>query len=119
MVILVKKFYYSAIAIWPFVIIREDDYSIQLLNHECVHLEQQKEMLFVFAYLWYIVEYLIKLAYYRNRRKAYRAISFEREAIAAEQIIGYLGYRKRYTWLKFLYIKDKGGKYYNPNKAKK
>lgn len=72
------------------------------INHEEIHTAQMKEMLYVFFYLWYIVEWLVRLVQYRNFRKAYRNISFEREAYACESDMGYLQRRKRYAWFNYL-----------------
>lgn len=74
-------------------------------NHEEIHTVQMKEMLYVFFYLWYVTEWLVRLAMRRNARKAYRSISFEREAYANEKDMGYLGRRRRYSWTGYL----KGG----------
>ena len=61
-----------------------------------------QETLYIFFYLWYIIEWLIKLAIIRDTRKAYRAISFEREAYLFQVIPNYLEERKHYCWLKHL-----------------
>lgn len=106
MLILVRYLWFSAITVFPFMIVRKQDYSITLLNHEYIHLKQQTEMFIVFAYVWYFIEWLIKVIYYMNFRKAYLAVSFEREAVAGEPIIGYAGNRKPYAWFKFIYIPD-------------
>lgn len=71
-------------------------------RHESIHTRQMQEMLYIFFYLWYIIEWLIKLAIIRDTRKAYRAISFEREAYQNQAIPGYLEERKHYCWLKHL-----------------
>ena len=47
------------------------------INHEQMHTEQMKEMLYIPFYLLYGVEWLIKLFCKGN---AYRNLSFEREA---------------------------------------
>ena len=39
-----------------------------------------KEMYYIFFYIWYAIEFLVHFAKTRNTDKAYRAISFEREA---------------------------------------
>ena len=49
-------------------------------RHESIHTRQMQETLYIFFYLWYLTEWLIKLAIIRGTRKAYRAISFERES---------------------------------------
>ena len=49
----------------------------QLINHERIHTAQMLEMLVVGFYLWYTVEWLVRLL---MRGNAYLNISFEREA---------------------------------------
>lgn len=50
----------------------------RIQNHEAIHTVQMKEMLYIFFYFWYLVEWLVKL--FRYGRNAYENISFEREA---------------------------------------
>ena len=69
------------------------------LNHEKIHTAQMKEMLYVFFYLWYIFEWLIRLFMKGN---AYRNISFEREAYSNEDDVIYLDSRKIFAWTKYL-----------------
>ena len=57
----------------------------------------------VFLY-WYGIEYLIRLAYYRNSITAYKNISFEREAYAKEDDVVYLDSRKPFVWVKYIKI---------------
>ena len=73
------------------------------LNHEQIHTEQMKEMLYVFFYLWYLIEWLIRLIILRDSHNAYRAISFEQEAYANQANLTYLEGRKRYRWLSYLF----------------
>lgn len=74
-------------------------------NHEEIHTKQMKELLFLFFYLFYGFEWLIKLFYYKfNSKKAYRNISFEREAYNNQNNLEYLDNRKHYNWFKL--IKD-------------
>ncbi len=54
------------------------------INHEKIHLQQQKELLLIGFYLAYIFEYLLNLYVFRNKKKAYRSISFEKEAYKNE-----------------------------------
>lgn len=74
----------------------------KVLNHESIHTEQMKELLYVPFYILYILEWLIKLFIYFSPTKAYRNISFEREAYDNELNFQYIETRKRYTWLKRL-----------------
>lgn len=67
------------------------------LNHEAIHTAQMKELLYVGFYLWYVIEWLVKLFIYG--KQAYRNISFEREAYTYDDYEGYLTIRKRYNWI--------------------
>ena len=69
------------------------------LNHEKIHTVQMREMLYVFFYIWYVTEWLIRLFMKGN---AYRNISFEREAYSNEDDVIYLESRKRFAWIKYL-----------------
>jgi hypothetical protein len=69
--------------------------SDELMNHERIHTAQQREMLFVFFYLAYLVEWLVRLPL---RGNAYRNISFEREAYANQRNLNYLRSRRPFAW---------------------
>ncbi len=73
-----------------------------LINHETIHIIQQLELLVVFFYPFYLIEYAIRLIQYRDQHKAYRNISFEREAYANEHNLNYLKKRKFYSFLKYI-----------------
>lgn len=73
-----------------------------VMTHEKIHWEQEKEMMIIGFYLWYVIEFLIKLAYYRNWKRAYRSISFEREAFANEMIDDYVINRKHFKWIDYV-----------------
>ncbi|MBQ0022722.1 MAG: hypothetical protein KBT29_05740 [Prevotellaceae bacterium] len=73
------------------------------LNHEYIHTMQQIEMLFVGFYLWYGVEYLVRLIQQKgNSNLAYHSISFEREAYANQKVPDYKKHRRPYSWSKYL-----------------
>ena len=97
---------FKAVNLFGILFVRDDAYmGAADINHEEIHTAQMKEMLYVSFYLWYAAEWLVRLAMYGNARKAYRSISFEREAYANEKDMSYLGRRRRYSWTKHL----KGG----------
>ena len=73
--------------------------SERTLRHEAIHTAQMKEMLYIFFYLWYVVEWIIRLFMKGN---AYRNISFEREAYSNEDDVIYLESRKRFAWIKYI-----------------
>lgn len=76
-----------------------------VVNHERIHTQQQKELLFIPFYVLYILEWLFRLLQYRNQNKAYMNISFEREAYQHGDNLSYLYTRKPYSWMKYLRIK--------------
>ena len=119
---------YKAITILPFVFARKkfkplDDVTI---NHEGVHIMQQLEVLvtafFAIAmvvlsldwslwwlllslcvyYIWYGIEYFIRLCIYGNGKEAYRNISFEQEAFMNEKDFNYLIERNAFAWVKYI-----------------
>ena len=73
--------------------------SNELMNHERIHTAQQREMLFVFFYLAYFMEWLVRLP---MRGNAYRNISFEREAYANQRNLDYLHSRPHYAWRRYM-----------------
>ena len=100
---------YSAINIFSIIFVRKDYYNRvsinkmkEVLNHEQIHTKQMQELLYVFFYIWYGLEYLIKLCYYFNFHKAYKNVSFEREAYEYENDYKYLENRKHYSWFKYV-----------------
>jgi hypothetical protein len=95
---------FNALAIWPFIILKEKNlkYDIILLNHERIHLRQQVEMLWVIFFIFYLLEFFIKLVIYKKPKLAYHNLSFEREAYYNEQNLNYLKERKIWNSLKYL-----------------
>ena len=94
---------FTALTLWPLVFVRKGQrYTEQTARHEAIHGEQQKEMLIIFFLLWYGIEWIIKWAKYRNRLTAYVNISFEREAYAKQDRVGYVDERRHYSWIKYL-----------------
>jgi hypothetical protein len=78
--------------------------SQNIINHERIHTAQMKEMLYIFFYVWYVTEWIIRLPMYKS--KAYRNISFEREAYANMTDYGYLRKRRKpYAWIKYILLK--------------
>ena len=96
---------YVGLSLWPFIILREASYKQDkvLLRHERIHLRQQQELLLVFFYLWYVLEWLFRTLWYFDSYRAYQNISFEREAYANEEDANYLNARKPYGFLKYIF----------------
>lgn len=78
----------------------------QFIRHETIHWEQQKEMLIVFFYLWYAIEYIIRLIVYRSHNKAYKSVMFEKEAYTLERSESLFNAREHYDWLFYDYSVD-------------
>ena len=83
---------YRGLTLFPFVIIRNflDKENKVLLNHEKIHIRQQLELLIFPFFVLYFLEYLVRLVQFKNKNKAYRNISFEREAYDNERNLDYL-----------------------------
>ena len=106
---------FTAINLFGFVFIKKN-YKQALVNnperynrlvrHEAIHTAQGKYLLWIFFYIFYFIEWLIRLVQYREFTAAYNNISFEREAYANEHDINYLQNRKAFA--SFGYVKKSG-----------
>lgn len=95
---------FLGISLWPFIILKKTELKLDnvFINHEKIHLRQQIEMLVIPFYFWYLMEYLFRMFQYKNRREAYRNISFEREAYANEKDLDYLKTRPFWRYIHYL-----------------
>lgn len=74
------------------------------VRHEAIHTRQQRELLFFLFFLCYGVEYVARLFLCGfDAARAYRSVSFEREAYANEGTPEYLRYRRPYAWTRYLW----------------
>jgi len=102
MIVVVNKYLlvkgFKGISLYPFVILKHKVLAKDsiFMNHERIHLSQQIEMLILPFYLWYSLEFLLRLVQFKNVKLAYKNISFEREAYANESDFNY--FRKRQLW---------------------
>jgi hypothetical protein len=98
----------GGLTLWPYIILREKYRDNKLytkkviitINHESIHIKQQQELLVLPFYLWYFIEWFLKLFIYGKR--SYYEISFEREAYNNQDNLNYLKTRKWYSFLKYL-----------------
>jgi hypothetical protein len=99
-----KKFYsIDGITLWPFILIRKGisgRYREVVVNHETIHFRQQQELLVIFFYVIYGLNWLLNFLRYWNSDKAYRNIIFEKEAYSHEADLSYLQNRKPFAFLK-------------------
>ena len=91
-----------AITLMPFGIFIKPDYfgDDQTIRHEMIHAKQQLEMMILPFYVWYLIEWLIRLVI--NWKMAYMSVSFEREAYRNDENSEYLTGRKRLAWVAYL-----------------
>ena len=83
------------------IYIKEDKlWTPRRLRHEVIHWKQQMEMLVIPFYIWYLLEWLIKLLFYG--RKAYENISFEKEAYTFDEVKGYPYMRSKFAWTRYI-----------------
>ena len=100
---------YVAINLFGLVFARKEFKPLSKVteNHERIHTAQMRELLYVFFYIWYGIEWIVRLFQYRNSKEAYLNISFEREAYQNQSNMSYLKVRKKYQNFKYLSIKKK------------
>ena len=93
---------YRGLTLFPFIFLlrKEDKRNKVLINHEKIHIRQQLELLVFPFFIWYGIEFLIRLLQYKNWSRAYRNISFEREAYKNEKDLDYLKKRSFWSFLK-------------------
>lgn len=107
MILIVSKYLvpkgYRGLTVFPFVFLkqRESVADTVMLNHEKIHLRQQLELLLLPFFVWYGLEFLWNFSKEQDAKRAYRAISFEREAYANEKDLHYLKQRSFWKFLKY------------------
>jgi len=80
---------------------RETYYS-RTLNHEKIHIRQQIETLLILFTVLYFTELALRFLFCFNFKKAYRKVSFEKEAYENSSNLNYLKYRKFWSFIKYL-----------------
>ena len=97
---------YIGITIFPFIFLKYNylKADIFLINHEKIHLRQQLELFIIIFYLWYFIEFLVRVLEYRNWNMAYKNISFEREAYTHEKDLNYLKSRPLWNFINYVKI---------------
>ena len=108
MILVFKHFFYKnyvGLTLWPFIILKNDALKedIVLINHEKIHLRQQLELLILPFYFLYIFEWLVRSLLYLDMYKAYKNISFEKEAYENETNLNYSFERKAFGFIKYLW----------------
>ena len=96
---------YKAINLFG-IVFTKGELSNRELNHEAIHTEQMKEMLYIFFYIWYGIEYLIIRLFHIKQHDAYKDISFEEEAHNNDKNLSYLEDRKPFAWIKYIKLRS-------------
>ncbi len=108
MIVIVFKYLtpkgFRGLTLFPFVFLKHhgDKHHAVLLNHERIHVRQQMELLVIPFFVWYILEYFVRLIQFKDRNLAYRNISFEREAYQNEKNLYYLKQRSFWSFINYL-----------------
>ncbi len=89
-------------AIFPFVLVKNAKKSKVLINHERIHIVQQLELLLLPFFVIYLFEYGLGYLKYKNHDRAYRSISFEKEAYKHDNDLNYLKNRPFWAFIKYL-----------------
>ena len=97
------------LTIFPFVFLEKDYFNTVsnevlnvTLNHESIHIRQQIQLLVMPFFIWYGIEFFIRLIITRSSYTAYRNISFEKEAYSNENNPNYLSTKRFWSFLKYL-----------------
>lgn len=90
---------YAAINLFGVLFVKPDvELTPSLINHESIHTAQIRELLWVPFYIVYVLEWLLRLTQQGfNGHRAYRAISFEREAYDNDHNLRYLQHRRSFA----------------------
>lgn len=98
---------FTAMTIWPYIIVRydrKDKFTAKIERHETTHALQQKEMLLVFFFILYGLEWVLKLPFCKfDTERAYMSISFEQEAYEHQEEVYYNEVRRHYAWAKYVF----------------
>ena len=90
-----------AITLYPFIICRDEMDHITL-NHEKIHLEQQRELWLIGFYLLYVYHWLRGKWKRESNLIAYLNIPFEIEAYSNETNPDYIAERSPHAWRNYL-----------------
>ena len=97
---------YSTINLFGILFTKSDSLSPKTINHERIHTKQMLEMLIVFYYLWYCIEYVIVRFCHKKQNAAYHDISFEEEAHNNDDNLHYLDNRKHFAWWRYVRLRS-------------
>lgn len=96
---------FKAVNIFGIIFVKTDTkLSSSLINHEAIHTAQMKELLFIFFYILWALNWLFNIIYYWfDFKKAYRMIVFEQEAFEYQSYPLHIECRSIFFWLKYIF----------------
>ena len=97
---------YTTINLFGILFTKRKNLSKRTINHERIHTKQMKEMLYIFFYLWYGLEYIIIRLFHVKQNDAYHDVSLEEEAHNNDDNQDYIYLREHYAWLKYFRIRS-------------
>lgn len=74
-----------------------------MIRHETIHTKQMQELGYLPFYMLYALEWLVRWIACGDATRAYFNISFEREAYAYQDTIGYTDWRRHYEFLRYIF----------------
>lgn len=95
---------FSAINVFGVIYAKHGTYiSPTTIRHERIHTAQMKEMLYIFFYIWYGIEWFIRFLCTLDSHKAYKSMGFEKEAYSNQHKMVYIeDERKFWNWVKYI-----------------
>lgn len=110
MILVIKHLFYRnyvGLSLWPFIILKNTELKqdLVLINHEKIHLQQQKELLIIPFYFLYFIEWIVRSVLCLDFYKGYQNISFEREAYYNEKNLNYLAQREAFGFMRYFKTK--------------
>jgi hypothetical protein len=95
---------YRAINLFGIIFVRGDEpLSARTITHETIHTKQMLETLVIGFYIWYLLEFLIKLVVCLNWDRAYSSVSFEQEAFTYDRYPNWPEWRWHWTWWAYVF----------------
>lgn len=93
---------FHAITLFPFVFFNGKPLKENEIRHETVHLWQQISLFILLFYLLYLFFWLYGLFRYRDSKRAYREIPFERSAYQLENRTDSKPMTQSFDWIKHI-----------------
>ena len=88
------------IALYPFIFLADEGDDV-IVNHESIHIAQQRELWVLPFYLLYLAFWLRGMRRLGQPKMAYYDIAFEKEAYENSHDMSYLKNRGSHSWKKY------------------